>query len=116
MPIIKNEDVERIERAPGVMRWERVNEERGARGLIVGELEFAPGSSMPPHVHPNEEAMLITAGTLEAIWGDETHIVEVGDVVLAPAGIKHTFANRSSEPGRVVFIHPVLEIVTEAAD
>lgn len=114
MPVIRSRDTQKVQRFPGVMRREMVNEALGARGLTVGELELAPGSIMPPHVHTNEEAMVITEGELEASLGDQTHLVRAGDAVLAPAGIPHGFRNLSSAPARVVFIHPVLEIVTRA--
>jgi len=112
MPIIRGEDTEQVQRFPGVMRREMVNEAMGARGLTVGELVMAPGSSMSPHIHTNEEAMVITEGELEASLNDEVCMVKSGDAVLAPAGIPHGVRNLSSAPARVVFIHPVLEIVT----
>jgi quercetin dioxygenase-like cupin family protein len=114
MPLIRSEDTRQIQRFPGVVRREMVNEALGARGLTVGELVLDPGSGMPPHVHTNEEAMVITEGELEASLGDETCLVQKGDAVLAPVGIPHGFRNLSSAPARVVFIHPVLEIVTRA--
>ena len=116
MPIIYAKDVERTERWPGIFRRERVSKERGAQGMCMGELDFTPGSSMRPHTHPNEEAMLITEGTLEAVLGDETCTVSAGDTVLAPAGVKHGFTNRTSENAHMVWVHPVSEIVMQWVD
>lgn len=116
MPIIYGKDVERTERWPGIFRWERVNKERGAQRMTMGELVYTPGSSLGPHTHPNEEAMLITEGTLEAALGDETCTVTAGDTVLAPAGVKHGFANRTTEDARMVWVHPVSEIVMQWED
>ena len=116
MPIIWNKDVERKERPPGMLRWERVGKKHGAANLAMGELEFVPGGHLAPHTHPNEEAMLITDGSLEAILGDETYTLNAGDTLLAPADVRHGFVNRSSKSARMVWVHPVAEIVMEWVD
>ena len=116
MPIVYGKDVERSDRFPGIHRWEKVGKEYGARSLTVGELTYTPGSHLPPHSHPNEEAMLIIEGTLETVLGNDKYTLSAGDTVLAPAGVRHGFTNRSSEDARMVFVHPVLEIVMEWAD
>jgi quercetin dioxygenase-like cupin family protein len=82
----------------------------------MGELTYTPGSHLPLHTHPNEEAMLIIAGTLEAVLEDETCTVRAGDTVLAPSGITHGFTNRSSEEARMVWVHPVTEISMQWVD
>ena len=116
MPIIYGKDVKQSDRLPGIHRWERVSKELGAQGMTMGELTYTPGSQMPPHTHSNEEAMLITRGTLEAVLGDETYTVSAGDTVLAPAGVKHGFINRTSEDAHMVWVHPVTEIVMQWVD
>ena len=113
MPIIYGNDVEGQDRAPGVTRWMRVTKDCGAQELILGELDFAPGGSITPHIHPTEEAMFVTLGTLEAVLGDESCTVKAGDAVLAPVGVKHGFVNRSSEHARLVFVFPTSEIVMQ---
>ena len=116
MPIIYGKDVERSDRLPGLHRWERVSTKYGASNMTMGELSYMPGSHLPLHTHPNEEAMLIVAGTLEAVLGDETHNVGAGDTVLAPPGVRHGFTNRSSKEARMVWVHPVAEIVMHWVD
>jgi len=39
--------------------------------------------------------MVIVEGTLEAVLGDEVVTLGPGYTVLAPAGVKHGFVNRS---------------------
>jgi quercetin dioxygenase-like cupin family protein len=60
--------------------------------------------------------MLLTDGTLEAVLGDETYTVSKGDTVLAPAGVKHGFTNRTTTTARMVAVHPVPEVVMQSVD
>ena len=55
----------------------------------------------------SEEAMVIVEGSLEAILGDQVVItLGEGDTVLAPAGVKHGFENRSGATARLLAIFP----------
>lgn len=73
----------------------KLDEERfralgGMFGLLV------PGSQVPYHYHQNRESILIPVSgeAIEIIEGKET-VVRPGDVLLIPAGEKHTTVNRS---------------------
>ncbi len=104
MPIIEKGNGENV--LPGVDRWEIVSGKLGARSLTVGDVMVSPGSGVPIHVHPTEEAMVILDGELEAMLGDETVTVAPGQTVLAPAGVKHGFVNRTGSNARLMAIFP----------
>ena len=106
MPVLNRSDVEMQEISPGVERWEIVSGELGADSLTVADLTLAPGSRAPTHIHPTEEAMIIVDGELEAVLGDDVVTVSSGQTVLAPAGVKHGFVNRSSSSARVMGVFP----------
>ncbi|GAB4245145.1 MAG: hypothetical protein Kow00129_04980 [Thermoleophilia bacterium] len=62
-----------------------------------------PGTAFAPHVHPiSEDAILVVDGTgqayLESRWID----VGPGDIIYAPAGVRHGTACRPDEPGLFV--------------
>ena len=64
-------------------------------------------TGVPLHIHPNhEEAILIMEGNVEVVLGDEVRTLGPGDVLLAPAGIRHSAINRSAQPARVITIFP----------
>jgi len=111
MPIIRNADVEF---GPGLVENTRrrilVNPDRGSGAITLGEVIMNPGTEYPMHTHRVEEAMVITKGIAIAVLGDETYTVEPGDVILAPAGIKHMLANRGNEPMEVLFFYPAVEV------
>ena len=96
MPILYRSDAKTEEGYPGVPRTILVDANHGAKSLWVGHLEIAPGAQVTTHIHPDtEEAMVIVEGQLEAVLGDEVVNLGPGDTVLAPAGVKHGFINRS---------------------
>jgi quercetin dioxygenase-like cupin family protein len=107
MPIIQYSDAPSEEGFPGVNRAVLVDASHGSESLHVGHLTLSPGSSVTTHIHPDtEEAMVIVEGSLEAILGDETVTVGPGDTVLAPAGIKHGFVNRTQEAAKLLAVFP----------
>lgn len=107
MPIIHYSDAESSEGYPGVTRAVLVDDRNGAHSLYIGHLEIAPGGTVSTHIHPDtEEAMVIVEGNLEAILGDEVVTLRPGDTVLAPAGIKHGFVNRTQSKATLVAAFP----------
>mgnify|MGYP001300393562 CR=1 FL=1 len=106
MPILDKKDVTCEELSPGTERWSIVDGTKGADSLSVGDVILAPDSVVPTHIHPTEEAMVILDGELEALIGNQTVTVGVGQTVLAPPGVKHGFVNRSGMPARLMAIFP----------
>ena len=53
-----------------------------------------PGESPhSPHQHPEEELMIIKEGTLEALQGDKTNIVEAGGIIFEASNELHGLRN-----------------------
>jgi quercetin dioxygenase-like cupin family protein len=53
-----------------------------------------PGESPhAPHQHPEEELMIIKEGTMEALQGDKTNIVEAGGIVFEASNELHGLRN-----------------------
>ena len=116
MPILDKLDREPDAIRPGVDSWLHVNGELGAQSLMVASHSFAPESRVLPHVHSVEEAMVVLEGELEAVLGDEVVTVRSGQTVLAPAGTRHGFVNRSRTRARLMAIFPVGSVELEVAD
>ena len=106
MPILDRDDSLREELAPGVGRWRLVDGELGAEALSIADLTLAANSTVQNHIHPTEEAMVILDGELDAVLGDDTITVTKGQTVLAPAGVRHGFVNRSGNSARLMAIFP----------
>ena len=107
MPIIHYSDAPNEDAFPGVDRKVLVDSNQGAESLFVGHLNVGPGKVVTTHIHPDsEEAMIILEGSLEAILGDEVVALSAGDTVLAPAGVKHGFINRSQDSATLLAVFP----------
>ncbi len=117
MPIIQLSDAPSEEGYPGVQRAVLVDVSQGAVSLYIGHLTIGPGASVTTHIHPDtEEAMTIVEGNLEAILGDEVVTLGPGDTVLAPAGVKHGFVNRTSQPAKLMAAFPKTSFQRVAVD
>lgn len=76
-------------------------------GVAVGELNVPAGfAGPPPHIHHGfDEALYVISGTLTMVRGrDEPATVSTGGLILAPRGVRHTFANPGDRPARVLGI------------
>ncbi|MBI1941701.1 MAG: cupin domain-containing protein [Acidobacteria bacterium] len=69
------------------------------KSLVVGSLELKPGQSPhPPHIHPEEEIMLITDGHGEISLEGKVSKVGPGTLMYAGSNREHGIVNTSSAP------------------
>jgi len=65
--------------------------------IMLSFVKVAPGSVVPLHSHPHEQAGLCLDGALEFTIGEETRIVRKGQGWMIPGGVSH--AVRGLEDG-----------------
>jgi quercetin dioxygenase-like cupin family protein len=107
MPYIQRDEIVESEPFPGMHSKALVGKDNGSVSLTVANAGLEPGAGVPLHIHPNhEEAILILEGAVEGVLGEEVRTLGPGDVLLAPAGVKHSIINRSNRPARVITIFP----------
>ena len=63
---------------------------------------FEPGGVLPEHTDSAEEWLFVLEGTVEATIGDETGILEAGQLVLVPAIAPHSARNIGDGTARVL--------------
>jgi mannose-6-phosphate isomerase-like protein (cupin superfamily) len=69
------------------------------RGMVAGLCVLDPGSSPhPPHQHPEEEFLIIAAGTGEIICGAETTQVGPGAMMYCAGDTIHGITNTGKVP------------------
>jgi mannose-6-phosphate isomerase-like protein (cupin superfamily) len=68
--------------------------------VAVIETAPAPGVGPPLHHHDFDEAFYVLEGELTFRLRDEVVKVGPGELVFAPRGVPHTFANLSDAPAR----------------
>src|SRR5262245_59775687 len=68
----------------------------GDDGICVVEHYMPHGDSPPLHLHQNEdEVFVVLRGTVRLEVGGRTHLLETGDVAIAPKGVSHGYVVES---------------------
>ena len=58
--------------------------------LMMSFVELAPHTVIPRHSHPHEQMGMVLEGEFELSIGDESRLVQEGDVYLVPSGVEHS--------------------------
>lgn len=79
--------------------WETVPAERLddniTRRMVVGEKEmlvhweFKKGAVAARHSHPHEQIVMMVAGKMRFMVGDEETVMGPGDMLVVPSGVPH---------------------------
>lgn len=91
------DDLQPVATRPGMRSRELIGPEQGFRSLFLAELEMAPGAAIPLHTHPQEEAFVVTRGSLVFRLGDVEAEVAAGATVRIPPGVPHAVRNDRAE-------------------
>ena len=100
MPFVDTNGLKVIERLPG---W------RGryfhSRSMTFAHYEFAAGSKIHEHFHPEEEVYEVIEGELEVTIDGRSEIAKPGIVAIVPANSHHSV--RALTDGRLIVVdHP----------
>jgi mannose-6-phosphate isomerase-like protein (cupin superfamily) len=103
-----------------VIAKEQLNNGNLFQGAKYGEVpvsffwvEAQPGYGPRLHVHPYEEIFVIQEGQATFTIGEDTLEVTGGHIVVAPAGVPHTFVNSGQGLLRSVNIHPSQQVIQQ---
>lgn len=58
--------------------------------MTIMEIHYSPGVGAPLHVHTHESLVYVAKGKVKTVVGDDTFVLEVGDVCRHPAGVAHS--------------------------
>lgn len=101
MPFIETQELPAWERLPG---W--VGRTFHSQYMTVAHWDFAAGSSIHEHHHPNEEVWYVIDGVLEMTVDGVTHRAGPGSAAIVPLDAPHKVLALSA--GRAVVVnHPV---------
>jgi len=65
----------------------------GGNGTQLSFLRMDPGSFFPHHNHPEEQVMIVLRGSIDEIILDKVKTMNVGDILVLPAGMVHGGTN-----------------------
>lgn len=83
------------------------NARLGTMALTIHENVISPGVVVPWHTHATEEVIVVLSGEGECRTEDSTHAYGAGDVLIFPAGVKHSIRNPGTVLLRQLCIFPV---------
>lgn len=92
---------------------EFVGEEHGNVPFCVILVHSRPGVGPKLHRHPYPEVFIVESGRATFQIGDESIVVEGGNVVVSPAGEAHGFVNSGDGELRLTAIHGAGRFDTE---
>jgi len=102
--VIKHDDVERLERSPGVYRRPLITkDEAESFWMIMWEIE--PGFERHPRAHPGEHGAAVVSGKGIFRSGEKEIPIERGSIVFVSGGEEHAFINTGKEPLRYILVH-----------
>ncbi len=92
-------------RAPGISSSPVVSSDLPGATFFNGFTTISPGTSISPHRHNCEEAILVVEGTPTFVIADEERVLAPGDVTWCPADVAHCFRNQSQAPVRIFWTY-----------
>ncbi len=92
---------------------ELVGAEHGDVPFSIILVHAAPGVGPKLHRHPYAEVLVVHAGRATFRIGEDTVVVDEGNVVVSPAGEANGFTNVGPGELRLTAIHGVPRFVTE---
>ena len=93
MPIVDHNTVPIPEAVDRISERALVSIEHGVTSLKVREIVVHPGSVGRLHTHPTDQVIMVTAGAMQMVVGDEVRTVRAGNTLAAPAGEPHKLIN-----------------------
>ncbi len=99
---------------PGIGLYRLVTAACGATGFSTGIARMGPGTQMPYHSHPDNEAITIVAGRARFVVEGRAYRLHAGDCIHLPAGVAHMV--RNDRPASDLVAHWAFSTATPARD
>lgn len=90
-----------------------VGADHGGLPISLFLVDVPPGSGPTLHRHPYSEIFVINEGRADFHVGDSSLTARAGDILIAPAGVAHSFTSASEDQLRLTAIHTASRIETE---
>lgn len=77
----------------------------GVHGTVL-HFTLSNGTTTPGHSHPHEQYTVVISGRLQYVLGEESQVLQAGDVVHVPSDVWHE-ATALEDAVVLEFFHPV---------
>lgn len=98
-----------IEMGPGILRRTLASGE----SLMQMEVTFAAGSSLPIHMHQNEQMTHVVSGRLTMTLDGAPHECGPGETLTIPAGVPHDVQAREDTVALDTFSPPRFDLLAQ---
>jgi len=114
--VIRREEVESLQRAPGVSIASSVTKENGATEISSGITTFQDGASNTTHFHNAEESVIVIEGQgILVINGQEHHVRQYDSAFITP-GTHHRLINTGQTPFKIAWSYATVDVTRTSAD
>ena len=103
--LIRFNDVEHVERRPGVILTSLVDGTTGSTQISSGIAAFSVGSSAPTHYHDAEESVIVIEGEGLVMIAGEEHVVKPHDAMFITPGAHHSIANHGDSTFKIAWTY-----------
>lgn len=84
--------------------------------LMLSRVELQEGAVIPLHDHPHEQGGIVLEGQLELTIGDDTRILQAGQMYIIPPNMPHRAAAHNGPAVALDVFSPVREDYAQAAN
>ena len=114
--VIRREEVDSAQRAPGVSVASSVTKEVGATEISSGITTFQAGTSNTTHYHNAEESVIVIEGEgILMINGEENHVRQYTAAFIAP-GTHHRPINTGEIPFKIAWSYATVDVTRTLVD
>ena len=114
--VIRREEVESLQRAPGVSVASSVTKEVGATEISSGITTFQAGTSNTTHYHNAEESVIVMEGEgILMINGEENNVRQYDAAFITP-GTHHRLINTGEIPFKIAWSYATVDVTRTLVD
>ena len=114
--VIRREEVESLQRAPGVSVASSITKEVGATEISSGITTFQAGTSNTTHYHNAEESVIVIEGEGIIIIDGEENYVRQYDAAFITPGTHHRLINPGNEPFKIAWSYATVDVTRTFVD
>ena len=114
--VIRREEVDILQRAPGVSVASSITKENGATEISSGITTFQSGTSNTTHFHNAEESVIVIEGSgILIINGAEYQVREYDSAFITP-GTHHRLINTGAAPFKIAWSYATVVVTRTLLD
>jgi putative monooxygenase len=114
--VVRREEVESLQRAPGVSVASSITKEMGATEISSGITTFQADSSNTTHYHNSEESVIVIEGEgILMINGEANHVRQYDAAFITP-GTHHRLVNTGETPFKIAWSYATVDVTRTLVD